>query len=88
MLSEGGRIVYSTCTVNPLEDEAVIATAVSMSKGVVELLDVSGELPNLKRSPGLTTWKVKCNLQILYLQLYQELIEAAAVVTFIIFRRL
>ncbi|XP_065064301.1 RNA cytosine-C(5)-methyltransferase NSUN2-like isoform X2 [Rhopilema esculentum] len=58
LLSEGGRIVYSTCTVNPLEDEAVIATAISMSKGAVELLDVSGELPNLKRSPGLTKWKV------------------------------
>lgn len=50
--------MYSTCTINPLEDEAVIATAVKMSEGAVEVVDVSTELPNLKRSPGLTTWKV------------------------------
>lgn len=58
LLADGGRIVYSTCTMNPLEDEAVIATAVRMSEGAVEIVDVSAELPNLKRSPGLTRWKV------------------------------
>lgn len=25
MLKEGGRLVYSTCTFNPIEDEAVVA---------------------------------------------------------------
>ena len=58
LLADGGRVVYSTCTMNPLEDEAVIATAVKMCKGAVEVVDVSTELPNLKRSPGLTRWKV------------------------------
>jgi len=26
--------------------------------GAVELVDISSDLPNLKRSPGLKTWKV------------------------------
>eukprot|EP00794_Sanderia_malayensis_P018755 gene18755-20646_t len=58
MLAEGGRLVYSTCSMNPIEDEAVIATALQMCKGAVELIDVSNEIPDLKRSPGLLTWKV------------------------------
>jgi len=29
MLRKGGRIVYSTCTFNPIEDEAVVAAAVA-----------------------------------------------------------
>jgi len=58
LLADGGRVVYSTCTMNPLEDEAVIATAVKMSKGAVEVVDVSTKLPHLRRSAGLTKWKV------------------------------
>ncbi len=58
MLAEGGRLVYSTCSMNPLEDEAVVAMALQMSQGAVELVDVSNEIPDLKRSPGLFTWKV------------------------------
>lgn len=66
LLSEGGRVVYSTCTMNPLEDEAVVATAIKMSNGAVEVVDVSNELPNLKRSPGLTSWKVSPQIFLLF----------------------
>uniref|UniRef100_A0A4W3HMY3 tRNA (cytosine(34)-C(5))-methyltransferase n=1 Tax=Callorhinchus milii TaxID=7868 RepID=A0A4W3HMY3_CALMI len=57
-LTVGGRMVYSTCSLNPIENEAVIATVLEKSEGTLELIDVSSELPGLKRMPGLTSWKV------------------------------
>ncbi|KAI9226767.1 MAG: S-adenosyl-L-methionine-dependent methyltransferase [Piptocephalis tieghemiana] len=54
----GGRIVYSTCSMNPIENEAVIAQVLRQSKGALELVDVSDQLPNLIRRPGHSSWKV------------------------------
>nr|XP_010939686.1 tRNA (cytosine(34)-C(5))-methyltransferase isoform X1 [Elaeis guineensis] len=59
LLKVGGRMVYSTCSMNPVEDEAVVAEILRRSGGSVELVDVSSELPELIRRPGLKTWKVK-----------------------------
>ncbi len=53
-----GRMVYSTCSMNPFENEAVVAALLRMCKGTVELVDVSETLPLLKRRRGLCTWKV------------------------------
>lgn len=50
-LQVGGRLVYSTCTFNPIEDEAVVAELLLRSQGAMTLLDVSDQLPNLKRMP-------------------------------------
>lgn len=54
----GGRIVYSTCSFNPIENEAVVAEVLRQTKGAIHLVDVSASLPELKRKPGLSTWKV------------------------------
>ncbi|KAJ3707327.1 hypothetical protein LUZ61_011032 [Rhynchospora tenuis] len=59
LLKVGGRMVYSTCSMNPVENEAVVAEILRRCEGSVELLDVSNELAGLVRRPGLKTWKVR-----------------------------
>ena len=58
LLEVGGRLVYSTCSLNPLENESVVAALLKRAKGSVELVDVSKSLPELKRRPGMKHWKV------------------------------
>ncbi|KAG0348735.1 tRNA (cytosine(34)-C(5))-methyltransferase [Podila humilis] len=58
MLKIGGRIVYSTCSFNPMENEAVVAELLNRANGSLELVDVSHELPKLKRCAGISDWKV------------------------------
>jgi len=58
-LQVGGRLVYSTCTFNPIEDEAVVAEVLHRCGGALELVDPAGMLPLLKRMEGKTTWHVR-----------------------------
>ena len=58
MLKKGGLCVYSTCSLNPIEDEAVISSVVNELGGSVSIVDCSQKYPELKRSKGMKTWKV------------------------------
>uniref|UniRef100_A0A1J3GWP8 tRNA (Cytosine(34)-C(5))-methyltransferase n=1 Tax=Noccaea caerulescens TaxID=107243 RepID=A0A1J3GWP8_NOCCA len=58
LLKVGGRMIYSTCSMNPIEDEAVVAQILRRCGCSVELVDVSDKLPQLIRRPGLKKWKV------------------------------
>jgi 16S rRNA C967 or C1407 C5-methylase (RsmB/RsmF family) len=60
LLKVGGRVVYSTCSMNPVENESIIAAAIERCGGLdnVEIVDSSNQLPGLIRRPGLKSWKI------------------------------
>jgi 16S rRNA C967 or C1407 C5-methylase (RsmB/RsmF family) len=58
LLRVGGVMVYSTCSFNPVENEAVVAELVRRSDGALELLDVSQRLEQLITREGRTKWKL------------------------------
>ena len=51
-------MVYSTCSMSPYEDEAVIAELLRHFKGQLELVDAREFVPVFKARPGLTNWHV------------------------------
>lgn len=58
LLKIGGIMVYSTCSFNPVENEAVVAELLRRSGGALELMDVSQKLPALVYRKGRTSWNV------------------------------
>lgn len=56
MLEPGGILAYSTCALNPVECEAVVAAALSHAGGCVEVVPV--DVPGLQLAEGLTSWRV------------------------------
>jgi multisite-specific tRNA:(cytosine-C5)-methyltransferase len=66
VLRPGGRLVYSTCSLNPIENEAVVSAALrelgadpaNGVAGKLRVVDVSDLYPMLKRCKGLTHWRV------------------------------
>lgn len=60
MLKVGGRVVYSTCSMNPVEDEAVLAAAIDNCGGseLIDILETKDYLPGLMRYSGLKQWQI------------------------------
>jgi len=57
LVKPGGTLVYSTCSLNPIENEAVVAAALAQFKDTVELAPMP-DLPGLLYRPGMGSWKV------------------------------
>ncbi|KAJ8130460.1 hypothetical protein O1611_g3170 [Lasiodiplodia mahajangana] len=60
LLKVGGRVVFSTCSMNPVENESVVVSAIERCGGpdVVEIIDCKDRLPLLKRYPGMHQWQI------------------------------
>lgn len=61
LLEVGGYMCYSTCSVNPIEDEAVVADLLRNANGALELVDI--KLDGFKVRPGMSSWHVMCEIQ-------------------------
>ncbi|KAG5473907.1 hypothetical protein LSCM1_04542 [Leishmania martiniquensis] len=68
----GGIVVYSTCSLNPIEDEAVVSACLAQTKGSFELIDPTPLLPGLCASPGMTSWTVTTRDLITVLCTYED----------------
>jgi multisite-specific tRNA:(cytosine-C5)-methyltransferase len=75
LLKPGGRLVYSTCSFNPVENESVVAAALRENKAF-KIVDASHLLPNLIRAPGLTTWKAAVGKECLIYDSYEDFVAA------------
>jgi len=62
LVKKGGVICYSTCSLNPIEDEAVVSAALSemnRDDNAYQLLDWPEDLmPGFRIRPGVDSWKV------------------------------
>jgi 16S rRNA C967 or C1407 C5-methylase (RsmB/RsmF family) len=60
LLKVGGRVVYSTCSMNPVENEAIVVSAIERCGGPenVGIVDCEDRLPGLKRYPGMKQWSI------------------------------
>jgi tRNA (cytosine34-C5)-methyltransferase len=56
LLAPGGLMVYSTCSMNPIENESVVAQLLQIFQGQISLVDISDQLPGLKTKSGLNQW--------------------------------
>lgn len=58
LLQPDGVMVYSTCSLNPIENESVVSNLLIRYKGQIELVDARHKLPGMKTLPGLTKWNL------------------------------
>ncbi|XP_076628287.1 tRNA (cytosine(34)-C(5))-methyltransferase Nsun2 isoform X2 [Colletes latitarsis] len=56
LLEVGGRMVYSTCSLNPIENEAVLHRLLLETEDSVQIVDGRDFVPGLVCDPGVSYW--------------------------------
>lgn len=74
LLEIGGRLVYSTCSFNPVENEAVIHRVLQETGDSLKLVDVENMLPGLKFHKGMTYWQPASKDMVFY-EKYEDVPE-------------
>ncbi|CAG9792778.1 unnamed protein product [Diatraea saccharalis] len=74
LLAVGGRLVYSTCSFNPVENEAVVHRLLQETGDSVKLVDAAPMLPGLKYHKGMTYWRPASKDMVFY-EKYEDVPE-------------
>lgn len=56
LLKVGGKITYSTCSLNPIENESVVAAALKKFPGKIRLVRSESAMAGFRFQEGLTNW--------------------------------
>jgi len=78
LLKVGGRMVYSTCSMSPIENEAVVAELLRCTHGGLELIDARSSIAPFRTCEGLRQWHVAHPGTRKMFASYSELVEADA----------
>lgn len=64
-------MVYSTCSLNPIENEAVLVRLLKEADGALELVDASDKVKGLNFSPGVRYWE-PCSKDLTFYKSFDE----------------
>uniref|UniRef100_A0AAG5D585 tRNA (cytosine(34)-C(5))-methyltransferase n=1 Tax=Anopheles atroparvus TaxID=41427 RepID=A0AAG5D585_ANOAO len=75
LLEVGGKLVYSTCSLNPIENEAVLHHLLKQTEDTLEIVECGHMLPTLKYCKGMTYWEPATHKELKFYKSFDEVPE-------------